>query len=76
MSASSSFKVPKVLAVNKKYLVLEFIQAGGEKCWRKFGENLAELHSSYGPKFGLNSDNYIGSLNQKICFMTSGVTFI
>ena len=68
MSASSSFKVPKVLAVNKKYLVLEFLQAGGKKCWRKFGENLAELHSSYGLKFGLNSDNYIGTLNQRNLF--------
>ena len=68
MSTSSSFKIPKVLAINKNYLVLEFLESNGESCWRKFGKNLAELHSCYGLSFGLNSDNYIGTLNQKNLF--------
>ena len=68
MSTSSSFKIPKVLAINKNYLVLEFLESKGENCWRKFGKNLAELHSCYGLSFGLNSDNYIGTLNQKNLF--------
>jgi len=68
LRASSSFKIPKVFAINKKYLVLEFLQPGVEKCWRKFGENLAELHSCFGLKFGLENDNYIGFLNQKNLF--------
>ena len=68
MSTSSSFKIPKVLAINKNYLVLEFLESNGENCWRKFGKNLAELHSCYGLSFGLNSDNYIGTLNQKNLF--------
>ena len=68
LRASSSFKIPKVFAINKKYLVLEFLQPGVEKCWKKFGENLAELHSCFGLKFGLENDNYIGFLNQKNLF--------
>ena len=68
LSTSSSFKIPKVLAINKSYLVLEFLESNGENCWRKFGKNLAELHSCYGLRFGLNNDNYIGTLNQKNLF--------
>ena len=49
------------------FLVLEYIEAGQQKAnfWDNFGKNLARLHSVSNSSFGLDHDNYIGSLPQK-----------
>ncbi len=75
LNTSSSFKIPKVFAYNKNYLVLEFLEPTDKTCWKKFGKSLAELHSCFGLKFGLNYDNYIGVLNQKNLFYDNWCDF-
>lgn len=70
LSAHSSFEIPKVIASGhfeeKSYLLLEGIQASTRAMnyWEEFGRNLAQLHKYAADKFGLDQDNYIGSLPQ------------
>jgi fructosamine-3-kinase len=48
------------------YLILNFIEAGKQKdtFWQDFGRYLAKLHRHTDKNFGLDHDNYIGSLHQ------------
>ena len=48
------------------YLLLEHISSGAktDDFWKDFGVKLAQLHQNTQPTFGLNYDNYIGSLPQ------------
>jgi len=48
------------------FLVLECIQplSKNDDFWEQFGVSLATLHRHTGIKFGLDHDNYIGSLKQ------------
>ena len=66
--AKSSFKIPKPLAFgtleNFDYLVLEYIQPGSSINWEIFGFKLAQLHKITHSQFGLDHNNYIGSLEQ------------
>jgi len=66
--AKSSFKIPKPIAFgtleNFDYLVLEYIQPGSSINWGILGEKLAEMHRKTSSNFGLNYNNYIGSLEQ------------
>lgn len=66
--AKSTFKIPKPIAFgtleNFDYLVLEYIQPGSSINWEIFGEKLAELHRKTSTNFGLNYNNYIGSVQQ------------
>jgi fructosamine-3-kinase len=68
--ASNSIKIPKPLLFmegeNYSFLLLELIKS---KCpsihfWQIFAEKLAELHRHSATTFGLNFDNYMGSLPQ------------
>ncbi|PZR28250.1 MAG: hypothetical protein DI535_07540 [Citrobacter freundii] len=51
---------------NKQLLVMEWISPGTrtEKFWKDFGAKLALLHQQTGSCFGLNYDNFMGSLKQ------------
>ncbi len=61
---------PKIIQVFKnskhQFLLLEFIKE--EKIqngfWRKFAEDLVKIHKTTSSSFGLDYDNYIGSLTQ------------
>ncbi|MBE0662350.1 MAG: fructosamine kinase family protein [Bacteroidales bacterium] len=63
-------RVPKALAhgesENHSWLLLEFIEQGsyGKNFWDGFGLLLAQLHKNSNESFGLDHDNYIGSLPQ------------
>jgi protein-ribulosamine 3-kinase len=48
------------------YLLLEFIESGrkGSSFYPVFGRSLARLHRHTGDHFGLDRDNYMGSLRQ------------
>jgi fructosamine-3-kinase len=50
----------------QQVLLLEWINEGKrtERFWKKFGEQLAALHKISNPYFGLNEDNYMGSVPQ------------
>lgn len=66
--SASNFKTPKTIATgnfkNHNYLILEYIQPGNKLNWIKFGQNLALMHQITNQKFGLDYDNYIGSIQQ------------
>jgi protein-ribulosamine 3-kinase len=79
LASSESLKVPRVImhgtSVSFQYLVLECIESKPRKSnyWKTFGEQLATLHLYSSPIFGLDHDNYIGSLHQK---NTEGNTWV
>ncbi len=68
---AQSIKIPEIVLCHTvesvSYLVLEFIKSGNRKTdfWRVFGESLANLHMNTHKSFGLDYDNYIGSLVQR-----------
>lgn len=68
--SSSGFIVPKPLIVtqimSQQILILEWIEKGVPKAgfWDEFGRNLADMHSISNERFGLDHQNYIGSLPQ------------
>ena len=43
---------------------MDYIEQGSELDWAVFGKKLAQLHQIEGKFFGLDHDNYIGSLEQ------------
>jgi hypothetical protein len=67
----SSFVVPKPLKVgvldDKQFIVMEWVEQGSPQSgfWNRFGQQLAQLHLITSDRFGLNHDNYIGSLPQR-----------
>ncbi len=70
LQKSNSFQIPKVKATgefqNQAYLVLEYIPKGAtsSKFWEIFAKEIALLHQTTQDYFGLDHDNYIGSLPQ------------
>lgn len=67
---SPGISVPRVyghgVVNNVAYLILEHIESGikSSDFWRTFGQQLAKLHKNSSTHFGLDTDNYIGSLKQ------------
>lgn len=49
---------------NLAFLALEYVPNGNFKNWELFGKKLAILHTNKNEFFGLDYDNYIGSLKQ------------
>src|SRR5262245_27809412 len=51
---------------NQSFLILEWIEGGKrvKNFWQEFGSNLARMHSNSAASFGLDHNNYIGSLRQ------------
>ncbi|MFA8299130.1 MAG: fructosamine kinase family protein [Hyphomicrobiales bacterium] len=70
LSSTNTFRIPEVIhcdnTKNYSYLLLEMIEAGKplNDFFTEFGKQLARLHSNTSTTFGLDHDNYIGSLNQ------------
>ena len=66
--SKSTFVVPKPIKTgsidNLQYLIIDYIEQGSELDWAVFGKKLAQLHHLEGKFFGLDHDNYIGSLEQ------------
>ena len=64
----SGVKTPKVIFERVKdslaFLALEYIPNGNIRNWELFGEKLAIIHRNHNEFFGLDYDNYIGSLKQ------------
>jgi len=67
---ADEIRVPEVIAYgtaeNYSFLVLEFLDSATKKkdFWSSFGRKLAALHRHSTEFFGLDHDNYIGSLRQ------------
>lgn len=70
LRSSNTFRIPEVIGLgaihNSAYLLLEYIPPGSRKenFWVVFADNLSQLHQNTASKFGLDRDNYIGSLPQ------------
>ena len=64
----STFIVPKPIKNGSiddaQFLIMDYIEQGSELDWAVFGKKLAQLHLIEGKFFGLDHDNYIGSLEQ------------
>lgn len=64
-------RVPEVIALGEdhddSFLLLEWVEGGikGPGFWADFGRGLAQLHRNTQDHFGLERDNYIGSLVQR-----------
>ncbi|ULC58885.1 fructosamine kinase family protein [Flaviramulus sp. BrNp1-15] len=67
---TKSIKTPKVIAYysyqNTSFLLLEFIESKSPSTedFKKLGHQLAKLHKNTSENFGLNQNNFIGSLPQ------------
>lgn len=70
LKASGSVRVPEVLGSQESgkygWLLLEYIEPGRPSSgfWEHFGRSLARLHKCSNRFFGLDHNNYIGSLPQ------------
>lgn len=81
LTESKSMYIPEVIGTGEggsfQFLVLEFIAASNrtQHYWRDFGVQLASLHRCTSTSFGLDHDNYIGSLTQQNTPHTSWIDF-
>lgn len=59
------------------FLILEFVEREGDRTeyWKVLGRQLAELHKNTNDQFGLDHDNFIGSLPQSNRFHTEWNNF-
>jgi len=70
LSNASEIDVPKVICENSdekySFLLLNYIESSspGSLFWQNFGISLAKLHKHKSDFFGLETNNYIGSLPQ------------
>lgn len=70
LNTTNSFKIPEVIAFGEldttSYLLIEFIAPGNGTIShnRDFAQRLVVLHQTSNENFGLDHDNYIGSLPQ------------
>ncbi len=70
LAAHGRLRVPKVIGVVEladfQAIVLEFITSAhrADNFWEQLAEGLAALHRNSAELFGLDEDNYIGSLKQ------------
>lgn len=81
LRSASPLYVPSVTGVyeigSTAYLLMEFVGPGqpGPGFWEGFGAGLAALHRNTARAFGLQSDNFIGSLVQRNAWRTSWAEF-
>ncbi len=81
LSEAGELPVPEVVGIGEDhaeaFLVLKFIDTGSPSArfWRNFGHALARLHGHSADTFGLDHDNYIGSLSQSNTFHNAWETF-
>lgn len=71
LASAEVIRIPHVIfeqdISDKSYLLMEFLEAApaDDDGWKAFGSGLASLHQVTSPTFGLDDDNYIGSLRQE-----------
>ena len=81
LRASKTFFIPKVYKFgvfeSSNFLLMEWIEEKNksDNFWNFFAKNLSELHSTTNDKFGLDHDNYIGSLKQSNTYYCDCVEF-
>ncbi len=83
LKESGAIRIPKVLEYGEEngisFLLLEWIKSRPETSptfWQNFGQQLADLHQSTRPNFGLSHANFIGNLAQYNNDQENGVDFL
>lgn len=82
LRSTNTVGIPEVIACGKveenEFLLLEMLNASNKKpnYWEVFGKELALLHYNLSPLFGLDHNNYIGSLQQSNKQHLSGIDFM
>ena len=63
---SMTIYIPEIISYGQRYLLMEFIerQPPLDLLWEEFGRDLSELHKVSNISFGLDHNNFIGSLLQ------------
>jgi len=70
LAKNGSLRIPKVIGLGQSggyaFLLLEYLETGYRPAefWEEFGSALAALHRTSDAYFGLDHDNFIGSLPQ------------
>ena len=70
LASTKTINIPKTInhgiAGKYSFLVLDYVQPSSrnDDFWEQFGASLAEMHKRHGHCYGLDHDNYIGSLKQ------------
>ncbi|MEO9967549.1 MAG: fructosamine kinase family protein [Reichenbachiella sp.] len=70
LAATRTIAIPTVFQLGEledvDYLCMEYVESGvaDYDFWQSFGQRLADLHQCTADNFGLDHDNYIGSLSQ------------
>ncbi|MFO8055519.1 MAG: fructosamine kinase family protein [Bacteroidales bacterium] len=70
MRATRTVYVPELIATGKAgsyaFILMEFLHPGSRRpdFWADFGKKLAGMHQTTNTQFGLDHDNYMGSLQQ------------
>lgn len=77
LHSAGAIRVPAVRAVADRWLLLEWLEPGPptDATWARLGRELAALHQTRGPAFGMAHDNFIGSLPQANGWMDSWSAF-
>ncbi|MFI5132346.1 MAG: fructosamine kinase family protein [Chitinophagales bacterium] len=81
LGKQNCIRVPMVIfdttVGNNQLLLLEWIEAGTrhEDFWKKFGQQLAQLHGATHEHFGFAEDNYMGALPQDNSFTKNWTEF-
>lgn len=83
LRAAKALRIPEVLAFSDPaddgppFLVLEYVDPGARNSDfdQKLGQGLAQLHRFGAPSFGLDHDNFIGSLEQSNVVHSTWATF-
>jgi fructosamine-3-kinase len=81
LRSTQEVQVPDIIAfghkMQKSYIILDYISSPRSQVgyWEHFGRTLAKLHSHTHTHFGLEYDNYIGSLKQSNEWQEDGTQF-
>jgi protein-ribulosamine 3-kinase len=81
LASTRTLRVPEFIASGtfgtQDFLILEFLDRGKPVAdfWKDFGTQLAALHAHTQTDFGLDHDNYIGSLPQVNAMKKDFITF-
>lgn len=81
LAKTNTISIPRVIRLDQtddfQFLLLEFLEntPPSSTYWQTFGEQLATLHQTSGPGFGLGHDNYMGALKQGNTWHTDWVNF-
>lgn len=81
LKSANCINVPKVIhvgeAANLQFIILSFVKSDrrAKNYWSLLGEQLADLHRNTLTHFGLDHDNYIGSLIQRNALTENWIDF-